>query len=362
MNIKTANNQPDNYLPDTSYLLPSFLKILSDPDIKNIMLVGCGGGFDFVHSMTLYPELIRMGKKVIIGSYSFGDPRKLDNSKVIFNEKGALVKQVTDKSVPDPYYAPEVHLCNFLDSRYPEQSPHSIYAYYARSFTIGLLTKFYQQLVNTHAIDAVVLFDGGSDSLMKGDEHGLGDPIEDAVSVGAVASLTGLKTKILISIGVGTDRFNDVSDASTLRAIAELTQMGGFLGSVSLEPTNPGFLFYRESLDAIYKGHGPRGFRSVLSGAIVSATEGWFGSDKIPPNLQSRVRKGQLYLWPLMAMLWAFDLNAVAKRSLIVDWLKDCKTPGEGMMALINGRYQENITPREIEELPQHCHFRLKQR
>ena len=52
--------------------------------------------------------------------------------------------------------------------RYPKTAPHSIYAYYARAWTVPLLRKFYQQLIDKHAIEAVILIDGGTDSLMAG--------------------------------------------------------------------------------------------------------------------------------------------------------------------------------------------------
>jgi hypothetical protein len=47
-----------------SYNLPSYLRRLANPDIKTVFISGCGGGFDFVHSMTLIPELKRLKKKV----------------------------------------------------------------------------------------------------------------------------------------------------------------------------------------------------------------------------------------------------------------------------------------------------------
>ncbi len=56
---------------ESSLLTPGFVQRLSDPSIKTVMLCGCGGGFDFVHSLVLYPELRRLGKSIIIGSYSF---------------------------------------------------------------------------------------------------------------------------------------------------------------------------------------------------------------------------------------------------------------------------------------------------
>jgi hypothetical protein len=73
-----------------SFLMPSFFRRLVDPSIKTVMLCGCGGGFDFVHSLTLYPELRRLGKSVVIGSYSFGDPNEITNATNVFCESGAL--------------------------------------------------------------------------------------------------------------------------------------------------------------------------------------------------------------------------------------------------------------------------------
>ena len=342
-------------------LLPEFIKKINDPSIRTVMLCGCGGGFDFVHGMILYPELMRLGKQVIIGSYSFGRPGAIiGETDIFFSRSSVLAKRVTAKSQPRSTYGPEVHLCAFLDQYYPEQAPHSIYAYYARDFTVPLLTELYEQFIDTHAIDAIILIDGGSDSLMVGDEEGLGDPIEDAVSVTTVAGLCSLKLKLLITIGFGADRFNHVSDAASLRAIAELTRCGGFWGSLSMTPENGGFQFYKSSLDHIYLGHGPGGFRSVIASTIVAATEGWFGCDQVPPLLQKRVKPGDLYFWPLMAMLWAFDVETVAKRSLIADWIGECKTIGDCHAALYNSRINLGDALRPIENLPRHEDMRFE--
>jgi hypothetical protein len=337
-----------------SLLLPAFVRRLSDPSIRTVLLCGCGGGFDFVHGLALYPELVRLGKAVVLGSYSFGNPGKIGgDAPVVFEEAGAVVKRVTAASVPDPYYGPEVHACSFLDGRYPGASPHAAYAYYARAFTVPLLRRLYGQLVREHAVDAAVLVDGGSDSLMAGDEEGLGDPIEDAVSVAAVASLGGLRLKVLISVGLGADRYNQVSDAASLRAVAELTRAGGFLGALGLEPDGPALCFYRDCLRHVYER---QGFRSVLAGSIVSAAEGWFGREEVPPLLRGRVRPGQAFLWPLMAVLWAFDVEAVARRSLTVGWIRECRTVPECYAVLSAGRQARGVRP--VENLPPHEEMR----
>jgi hypothetical protein len=337
-------------------LLPDFLRRLSDPSIKTVLLAGCGGGFDFVHSLTLYPELRRLGKSVVVGSYSFGNPDNIGgNAETVFAEAGAVVKRVTCQSVPDPYYGPEVHVCTFLDGMYPSSAPHFVYAYNARAFTVPRLQRFYRQVLGSHAIDAVILVDGGSDSLMAGDEEGLGDPIEDAVSVAAVAAIDDLQAKVLISIGLGADRFNHVSDAASLRAIAELTRMGGFLGAIALGPASPGAVFYRECLDHIY---GAQSFRSVMAGTIAAAIDGAFGRDALPPLLPDRVAAGDLYVWPLMAMLWAFDVDVVARRSLIAAWIRECATVQECHAALASGRQSLGARLRDVENLPRHEEMR----
>ena len=62
---------------DRSLLVPTFLRRLADPALRTVLLCGCGGGFDFVHGLTLYPELRRLGKEVVIVSYSFGLPERI---------------------------------------------------------------------------------------------------------------------------------------------------------------------------------------------------------------------------------------------------------------------------------------------
>lgn len=59
-----------------------------------------------------------------------------------------------------------------------------MYACYARDWTISSLTELYQYIIKEHSVDAILMIDGGSDSLMRGNEKDLGDPIEDAVSIG----------------------------------------------------------------------------------------------------------------------------------------------------------------------------------
>jgi hypothetical protein len=107
-----------------SFLVPTFLKQLSDPAIESVLLCGCGGGFDFVHGLLILPELLRMGKKVTIGSYSFGDPKRITGAKQILEEP--YVCQVDANCHGPPNYAPEIGMCQFLDGEYPANAPHKM--------------------------------------------------------------------------------------------------------------------------------------------------------------------------------------------------------------------------------------------
>lgn len=343
-----------------SCMLPKFLKSLSNPAISTVFLTGCGGGFDFVHSMCLIPELKRLGKSFIIGSYSFGDPESI-SGEVIFRSKGVspvIAKKVSAKSECSERYCPEVAICAYLDLQFPEDSPHFIYAYYARDYSIPLLTELHQKIFSFHNINAVLLIDGGSDSLIKGDEAGFGDPIEDAVSVAAVAFITSpeILFKALVCIGLGADRYNDVSDCSSLRAIAEITKLGGFLGSVALEKESPGYEFYKNCLEHIYS---MQSFRSVLSGSILASVEGFFDSEIIQEIMGNRVMDGNVFVWPLMSMLWAFDPVVVADRSDVIKWIKDCETAQE--CEIVFHRHRNELGKihqiREVEELPRHLDY-----
>lgn len=336
-------------------LAPRFLERLTRPEVKTVLLAGCGGGFDFVHAMLLVPELVRLGKTLVIGSYSFGDPRVIGgDAPVVFDEDGVVVRRVTASNVPDADYGPEIHVCSFLDARFPGRAPHAAYAYYARDFTVPTLTRFYRQLVATHAVDAVVIVDGGSDSLMVGDEDGLGDPIEDCVSVTTVAALEGVTT-LLVTVGFGADRYNHVSDAASLRAVAELTVSGGFLGALALTPEDESFRFYRDCLDHI---EARQQFRSVLANAIVCAGEGHFGSDGVPARLGARVQPGEIFLWPLMAMVWGFDPATVAARSRMADWIRGCTTVDACYAAVAAGRRALGAGLRGVENIPPHEQLR----
>lgn len=59
-------------------------------------------------------------------------------------------------------------------------------------------------LLERHPVDLVILVDGGTDSLIFGDEPGLGTIVDDAVSVVAACDAAGDRT-LLAALGFGID-------------------------------------------------------------------------------------------------------------------------------------------------------------
>ena len=77
-----------------------------------------------------------------------------------------------------------------------------------------------------------------------------------------------------------------------------------------------------------------------------------FGSH-VPPRLSGRVVHGDLSLWPLMPIVWAFDPVKVAERSFMSGWIRDQEDVLACHQAVARGRASLNRL-RDVENLPRH--------
>ena len=92
---------------------------------------------------------------------------------------------------------------------------------------------------------------------------------------------------------------------------------------------------------------------------ILASADGYFGGEIVPPHFTERVEAGKFFVWPLMAMLWAFDVEAVARRSLMVDWIRDCSNQREALIKIYMEREELGII-RRSENLPRHEDMRVE--
>jgi hypothetical protein len=76
-----------------------------------------------------------------------------------------------------------------------------------------------QRLCKKFDFGAVILIDGGTDSLCFGDEQSMGSPEEDVASLAAVHGLKCNARKFLVSVGWGIDAFHGVNGAVSFNRV-----------------------------------------------------------------------------------------------------------------------------------------------
>ncbi|MBV9849399.1 MAG: DUF1152 domain-containing protein [Armatimonadetes bacterium] len=278
-------------------------------DAETILLAGAGGGYDIFCGLPLYFGLRSRGKTVHLANLSFSR---------LYATKGkrlgtALVEVTADIQSALPYF-PELHLARWLKKQGEPGVIYGIDRTGARP-----IAEAYRTLQERLKPDAVILVDGGTDSLMRGDEAGLGTPEEDIASIAAVDALD-VPAKLLVCLGFGVDTFHGVCHAQFLEAVAEITRAGGFLGAWSLTREMPEVQRYIEAVDYVQgiMFNNP----SIVSSSIVSAIEGRFGDH----HRVYRTEGSQLFINALMTLYWSFRLDPVARRILYLDQIRDTET------------------------------------
>ena len=204
--------------------------------------------------------------------------------------------------------------------------------------------KAYQRLVEELELDAVVLVDGGTDSLMRGDEDGLGTPNEDLTSIAAVNGLE-VETKLLVCLGFGVDAFHGVCHHYFLEAVAELTGSGHFLGAFSLLPDHAEARLLDEASRYVFEQMPEH--QSIVVSSILDALRGKFGDH----HATDRTTGSELYINPLMSLYWSFHLEGVARRCRYIESLWSTQTQREVSRAIL--RYRSGVKKlRPWREMP----------
>jgi hypothetical protein len=203
------------------------------------------------------------------------------------------------------------------------------------------LRAAYRRLLQRHAIDAVVLVDGGTDILMRGDEAGLGTPAEDITSLAAVAGLP-CPIRLVVCLGFGIDAHHGVCHAQFLENIAALSQTGGYHGAVSLQANEPEVAAYLELTEFAHALMPDRA--SIVNSSIASAVRGHFGNHHALER--TKLSGSELFINPLMTLYFSVDLEAVAKRCLYLDRLESTETIWDVQAQIEAFRERVQVRPR----------------
>jgi hypothetical protein len=284
---------------------------------RTVLIAGAGGGFDVFSGLPLFFGLRAASKRVALANLSFSSLPAATGRQLA----PAALEVTADSTVVAPYF-PEYHLSRWFRSR-GEEVP----VYCLDRTGVQPLLEGYRAVVAEVRPDAVVLVDGGTDSLMRGDEAGLGTPEEDVASIAAVDELD-VPAKYLVCLGFGVDAFHGVCHEHALEAVAELTRAGAFLGTLSLTSQMPEVQLYQAATQAVHDAMPAH--PSIVCGSILSALDGLYGDH----HRTTRTQGSQLWINPLMPIYWCFALGPVARRILYLDAVKQTRDYGELMDAI----------------------------
>lgn len=291
--------------------IPLFQKL---EESQNILIAGAGGGFDIFTGIPLYFNLKEQGKNVTIANFSFTSMNDTTSEQVYpfcYKIKGSDL----DNSVRN--YFPE----KYLQQWFTQQGENvDVYAF-ERTGVIPLRDA-YRHLIKEHNIDTIILVDGGTDSLMFGDEEGLGTPHEDVTSMAAVYR-TGIEKQYLVSVGFGIDHYHGVSHFRFLENVAEIAKAEGYLGIFQITKEMDEAKKYESAINFVNEKM--KGMESIVSNSIISALNGIYGN----VHFSKRTEGSELWINPLMTIYWSFDLRRLVQKIKYYDAIKDSHSIGE---------------------------------
>ncbi len=286
-------------------------------DAKTVLIAGAGGGYDVFCGLPLYFSLKKSGKSVHLANLSSG---ALGFSDAESPARGLW--KITHETGATKYF-PEMHLAGWLNERHEEGTVFAIEPGGAR-----LVSSAYSWLAESLKPDALILVDGGTDSLMRGDEAGLATPEGDAVSLLAAHALKNVPKKFLACLGFGIDTHGGVCHAHFLENVSALSRDNSFLGAWSLTEDSEAFQFYREACEFTFVRLPQQ--PSIVNTSIIAAVMGQFGD--VHPT--KRTEGSTLFINPLMAMYWGFRLEGVVRRNLYLDNIQETQTAEEVALAI----------------------------
>ncbi|BCY08653.1 hypothetical protein L3i22_037410 [Actinoplanes sp. L3-i22] len=268
-----------------------------------MLLAGAGGGFDVYGALPLAITLWNRGIAVHLANLSFTPLEMLDLDAWLAPDVAVVAP---DTNGPDDYF-PERTLARWLAAH---DLPSTVYAFAKTG--VQPLRAAYRHLAAELGIDAIVLIDGGPDILLRGDETGLGTPVEDITSLAAVAGVD-VPIKLVSCLGFGIDAYHGVVHSQVLENLAALDRDGGYLGALSIPGASREAVLYRDAVADAQRATPIR--PSIVQGQIAAATQGAFGD----VQFTRRTAGSTLFVNALMAAYFTVDLGKLADRCLYLD-------------------------------------------
>ncbi|MER7580992.1 DUF1152 domain-containing protein [Kitasatospora sp. NPDC097691] len=311
----------------TSLLQPPLLTRLLAAE--RILIAGAGGGFDVYAGLPIALALRAAGKEVHLANLSF---THLYGLPLDVWAEPDVARIRPDTPAPAGYF-PERTLARWLNLH---GMPDTVWAF--PSVGVQPLRDGYRALVALLGIDAVLLVDGGTDILMRGDDVGLGTPEEDMASLAAVAGLREVPERLVACLGFGIDAHHGVNHTLVLENLAALDRAGGYLGAFSIPRDSREAVLYLDAVEharAAFPEH-----PSIVNGSVAAALRGEFGDVRFT----ERTKGSELFVNPLMAMYFGVTVEALAAENRYLDRLE--RTVVMRQIATIIAEFQDEL-PRQ---------------
>jgi hypothetical protein len=301
---------------------------------QNILIAGAGGGFDIFSGLPIYFTLREMGKNVHLANYSFTDLRLAGIASEVETLILDLLIGAKGNVQHHLEYLPEPYLAQWFKDIHGEAIPIWMFA----NTGAAPLTQAYEHLVKRLKIDAIILVDGGVDSIMRGDENGSGTLVEDTLSLTAIRNLD-VPIKMLACIGFGTEVEEAVCHYNALENMAALTKAGAFLGACALTPQMPVFQQFESACRYVWDQ--PDHHKSHISTRIIPAVRGEFGNYDM-----YNLNRSSVFVSPLMGLYWFFDAPTVIKHNLLIDIVADTQSKEDAFRLVTSYIRRLNMRPR----------------
>jgi len=323
--------------PPWSIASPRIFQLLSTA--KSVLIAGCGGGYDVTSGLPLYFALKSQSKKVVLANLTFTalQSKLKGNKKTEFTEMCAKVTHDIKPDFSSSNYFPEYYLTKWLWNKFNESVP--VYTF-SREIGVTKMAEAYSKICSEHSVDAIILVDGGTDSLMFGTEQEMGTPVEDQTSIMAVHLVKDVPLKFLTAVGFGVDFFHGVSHGLFLENVATLEREGGYLGCFSIPRQSVEGELYMEG----YREISSHMQTSIVCASITDGMQGHFGNYHSTP----RTRSSSLFINPLMPLYWTFLIDSVVAQIPYAEELSKAKTANEVMRVIYSFHGKQEVLRKPI--------------
>lgn len=286
------------------------------------LLLGMGGGYDLFAGLPTYFDFLEEGKNPIFANLSFTRELakkcsfSIDEPYTFFKVLAAeFQNDAFDETLGFPAnYFPEYHLSNWFRKKQDISLP--IYAIQLiddlkTSGPLGVQNYFeaIDAIVRTCECDAIILVDAGVDSLVIGDEEGLGTYAEDFLTL--LASIKSDLPVYLQCIGLGTEAGIAIDDFLVNLSIHRKND--AYLGCFDWMKSDFGVSLYLDAVASCIPENSS--IHSLLSAAIA----GKYGAICPTPLKKRGLDDGEVLIHPMMTLAFWFDARRIMSGRMFVD-------------------------------------------